>query len=420
MASRITVTHKTPAQLAVGGTDISDTSFGRSWQTVLSDVGFGSVSLQNDDANLAAIDYGDYVQFALDGTPRFLMQVEGLDTVAISDDEEVGEVTTISGRSHLAEWEGAVVDPPNGIAGLPTTGDRVFNYASAELDVSGWSAAVEIYQQGTYPPLFPPEGWYGDPTGWPDPSGFFMWSRAYDSMTGQPVGFSYFVKDIPVATAGVHSIYIAGDNGYRLWVDGVMIAEVEADITEGGAGTGEGYQLLKRADLYLDAGTHRFAIEGHNLDDFADMTQSAAGVLFAIYDHDPATGLDDTLISRSDSFWKANDYPANPPGFTVGEVIRILLEDAQADGELTGWSLGFTDTLDSDGVAWPADQSFSFPVGTDLLTVLRQLGETDIDFAADPTSLTLDAWLIGTKGVAAGAETATLGDLGFLEFQGRA
>lgn len=419
MASRITATHKTPAQLAVGGTDLSATSFARTWQSALSDVGFGSVSLANDDANLAAITYGHYVQFKLDGTARFLMQVENIDTVAISDNEEAGEVTKISGRSHLAQWEGAVVDPPNGLDGLPTTGDRVFNYASPELDISGWAAAVQVYQQGTYPPLFPPDGWFGDPTGWPDPSGYFIWSRAYNSMTGQPVGKSYFAKDITVS-AGVHSIYIAGDNGYRLWIDGVMVAEVEADITEGGAGTGEGYQLLKRADLYLDAGVHRFAIEGHNLDDFVDMTDSIAGVLFAMYDHATATGLDNALIARSNNTWKTVDYPANPPGFTVGKVIRILLEDAQADGELAGWSLGFTDTLDSDGVAWPTNQAWSFPVGTDLLTVLRQLGETDIDFEADPTSLTLDAWLIGTKGVAEGAETATLSDLGFLEFTGRA
>lgn len=417
MASRVTVTHKTPAQLATGGVNLSATAFGKSWQVTKSDVGSAQVQLANTDANLAAVTFGDFVRFDLDGTPRFLMLVEAIDTVSIAPNEEVDEVTTISGRGSLAQWEQAIVLPPNGVIGQPYTETRVFDWGAAELDITlstataptAWNAAVELFQVGRgsegTPPADFPYAWLGKPLGWSDPTGYWVWSQALDATPAVPAGTSYFARDVNITADGYHAVYMAADDFHRLKIDGVTISE----YTDGG----EGFTHTLRADLYLTAGTHRVAVEATN------QAYGLGGFVFALWSQD-VNRDDDTLVLRADTTWAANGYPATPPGFTAGKVIRVLLEEAQANGALTGWTLDFTDTVDSDGAAWPTDQQWSFRVGMDLLSVLRQLGSSDIDFIADPSSLTLHAYVIDTMGVAAASATATLSDLSYLEFQGRA
>lgn len=417
MTSRVTVTHKTQAQLAVGGVDLSATAFGKRWQQTLSDVGSGQVQLANTDANLAAITYGDFVRFDLDGTPRFLMLVEAIDTMAIAPAEEVDEVTTITGRGSLAQWEQAIVLPPNGVTGQPYTETRVFDWGAAELDITlstagaptDWEPAVQLHQVGQGSQGVPPAGfpfaWLGKPLGWSDPTGYWVWSQALDATPAVPAGTSYFARDVNVTADGYYAVYMAADDFHRLKIDGVTISE----YTDGG----EGFTHTLRADLYLTAGIHRVAVEATN------QAYGLGGFVFALWSQDAARD-DDTLVLRADTSWAANGYPATPPGFTAGKVIRVLLEEAQADGALSGWTLDFTDTLDSNGVAWPTDKQWSFRVGMDLLSVLRQLGSSDIDFIADPASLTLHAYVIDTMGVDAAGATATLDRLSYLEFQGRA
>ena len=416
MTSRVTVTHKTQAQLAVGGVDLSATAFGKRWQQTVSDVGSGQVQLVNDDPNLAAITYGDFVRFDLDGTARFLMLVEAIDTVAIAPAEEVDEVTTITGRGSLAQWEQAIVLPPNGVEGQPYTETRVFDWGAAELDIdvvtTNWDAAVELTQvgqgsEGEPPPSFPVR-WLQYPLGWSDPTGYWVWSQAAGAGPAMPAGTSYFARDVNITTAGYYAVYMAADNRYTCKIDGVLIDTFDDESSQ------EGYQFTRRADLFLTAGVHRVAMKVTN-----DSGMELAGFVWALWSVDSERN-DDTLILRADTTWSAIGYPAVAPGFTAGHVIRVLLEEAQANGALTDWVLDFTDTLDSDGNPWPVDMAFSFRVGMDLLSVLRQLGSSDIDFIADPASLTLHAYVIDGMGVAQGAATATLGDLSYLEYQGRA
>lgn len=416
MASRVTVTHKTTAQLAAGGVDLSATAFGKRWQRTMSDVGSGQVQLANTDANLTAITYGDFVRFDLDGTPDFLMLVEAIDTVAIAPNEEVDEVTTITGRGSLAQWEQAIVLPPNGVDGQPFTETRVFDWGAAELDIdpatTDWDAAVELTQvgqgsEGEPPPEFPVR-WLQYPLGWSDPTGYWVWNQAAGAGPAMPAGTSYFARDVTIPSDGYYAVYMAADNRYVLKIDGVLIDSFDDESSQ------EGYQFTRRADLYLTAGTHRIAAKVTN-----DSATELAGFVSALWSVDSERN-DDTLILRADTTWSAIGYRDIPPGFTAGHVIRILLEEAQANGALTGWSLDFTDTLDSNGAAWTDDIAFSFRVGMDLLSVLRQLGSSDIDFIAAPDTLTLHAYVIDTMGVDSTAATASLDRLSYLEFQGRA
>jgi hypothetical protein len=392
--------------------DLSATAHTKRFMPALSDTGSFSLQLQNTDPLLAAIDYGDFIQFDYDGTPRLTGIVENIDRVVRSEREEVAEVTTIHGRGHAAEWAKAVVYPPNRVQGHPFTTQRVFNFATKELPLTGWSVATEVYTQGTNPPVMSPNGWFGYPIGWPDPSGKFMWSRVLAGNT-QPAGSSFFARSISVLANATFSFYVAADDGFRLWVDGVLVAEFEDGYTD------EGFMYPWRFVSPLNEGVHRIAIEGINATMPVGATTNQAGVVFAMFTLDE-NGNDDTLHIRSDNNWVCKDYPAVAPGWTVGHMLRILLEEAQDEEEcLLGWTLSFTDTLDSAGVAWPVDQQYSYKVGTDLLTVLRQLAGTDIDWVVDPDARVLHAYKIGTYGVAEGAETATLDSVSSLEFTGR-
>lgn len=417
MSSRVTVRHKTQAQLASGGVDLTATAFGKQWQSLVSDTGTAQLQLANNDPNLPAIVSNwkagtqQFVRFDLDNTPQFLMLVERVDTMAIAPSEEFDQVTTISGRSSLAQWEQAIVLPPNGVTGQPYTETRVFDWGASELNISGWSTATLISQvgqgsEGEPPPEFPVR-WLGFPLGWSDPTGYWTWSRPAGSGPAMPAGTSYFARDVYVPADAYYSVYMAADNRYVLKMDGVIIDTFDEEKSK------EGYQFTRRADMFLTEGTHRVAVKATN-----DSSTELAGFLFALWTVDDKRD-DNALILRADDSWKAIDYPELAPGFTAGRVIRLLLQEAQANGALIGWTTSFGATADSDGVDWPIDQQFSFRVGMDLLSVLKQLGSSDIDFRADPESLTLHAYNIGTMGVEADDATAVLTDVSYLEFQGR-
>lgn len=420
MTSRISVLHQTPAQIGTAnGVDLSGgatdavlapgegSTHGKVWQATMSDVGVGWAILHNTDTNLPAIDHGHFLRFSLDGVPRFLVLIDELNTTAIAPNEEIDQVTVVKGKGSLNLWKRGALLPANGVGGQPWSETVVFDWGHPDLDISTWAAAVELTQagqgsEGTPPPEFPVR-WLGYPLGWSDPTGYWVWSEAAGAGPAMPAGTSYFARDVNVPTSGYHAVYMAADNRHHLKIDGVTVSTFDDERSQ------EGYRFTQRADVYLTAGTHRIAVRVTN-----DDGMELAGFLFALWSQD-AERNDDTLILRADATWKALGYPTDPPAFTVGKVLRLVKEQTPA---LADWSLSFTDTLDSDGAAWPTDQQYSFRVGTDPLTILRQLGNTDVDYVADPSSLTLHAYKIGTMGV--GTPTATLDRLSYLEFQGRA
>lgn len=92
--------------------------------------------------------------------------------------------------------------------------------------------------------------------------------------------------------------------------------------------------------------------------------------------------------------WRALAYPAAAPGMTAGQIIMILLVEAQARGELPGWGVTFSADLDSSGTPWPERvPQFTCRVGTTYAEVFRQLEEQGyIHWAVSGDSLTLNVW----------------------------
>lgn len=153
-------------------------------------------------------------------------------------------------------------------------------------------------------------------------------------------------------------------------------AELEVEIRIGGTSTG-----ARRAMLQLCKGDRAkrgdvWTFSGHYLGKLIDAAQ--------------------TVYESSDEKGETR-FSASP-----GRIMRILVERAKARGVLTDITVGFTDTHDSRGVAWPSDATItiSWSPGTRYLAILEQL-EDELEVAEwDLTGdRVLQLYAFGTRGV---------------------
>jgi hypothetical protein len=90
--------------------------------------------------------------------------------------------------------------------------------------------------------------------------------------------------------------------------------------------------------------------------------------------------------------WYAKEYPVDAPGFTAGEIVRILVDEAKARGALSGVTLNFTDSVDSAGRGWENIAEFSTPIGSTILDVLLALSTTWVDLQMSLAGLQLNMY----------------------------
>lgn len=218
------------------------------------------------------------------------------------------------------------------------------------------------------------------PGSWPDPDADWLWDRDVTHM-GIPAGTCYFRGGFTLSRAITAEVWAAGDDSYDLWLDGVKLLEDTVYVDQ-----------AKKTQVSLDAGAHTLAARVTNDNNLR------GGLLVTVMELDPS-GTPVGAVARTDSSWLVLAYPASPPGFTPGEVIRILVEEAQTRGALVSVTLDFDDALDTAGDPWPVTGEIAFPVGADLLTALKQLAETYGDLLMTPRDLEL-AFYSGGLGAA--------------------
>lgn len=344
-----------------------DEAFGRSWQDVHNGEGTGRVLLADDDPDLAAVAYFDVLRFELDGATRFAAVVERKARASIAAGEEVDEVTEVTGRGVAAVLEDGVVYPERGLDLYPFGDTRVFNFAAADLDDTGWAAPIETTI-----------ALYGrNPVGWPDPAAVFLWDRP-QLVDGDGLAGDMYFRHAFTAVAGMTAeVWIDADDEYDLWLDGLPL--LSDRFTPDTSGTPE------KARVSLSAGEHLIAVRVANLNNLK------GGLILTVLELAADNTTVGVVTNTGSTGWKGLAYPAAPPGFTPGAVIRLLIDEAQARGALAGVTTSFSDGADTSGAAWPITADLAFPVGADLLAVLKQLAETYLDWHMTP-NLRLDAW----------------------------
>lgn len=441
-----------------------DETFSRSFHDEVNDPGSGTFAFENTDTDsLTNVDMGNWVNMYVYGNLAFTMIVEAMHRVTYDQGEEHDQITVVSGRGHVAEWEDAVMYPSRGVDSLPIEDDRVFNWTSLIYDHSGWAYAKQIAGFLTWTPA-----WGGGfPAEFPDQTAYWIWASSGTAQWAAP-GPCYFRKhfNVPAGITAI-AIYYACDDRCKIYVDGIPFADqpgngeyantkyVVVDVTQGQHliaveafndplpfpvsytpsspvtytvvsgdtlwaiarrfyGDGQKWRIIydaNQAQIQADATTAGlwdpddpghwiFPGQVFNMPGLrsVDSPANPGGLIIAIYEHTAAGPAD--LLTHTDASWRIVAYPSDPPGMTVGRVLRLARKEAfnRACTWINGWQLMFSDTVDSAGNAWPVVADIATKVGTNYLTFLQELSVTYIDFWAAPGTKRLYAWNKGTRG----------------------
>lgn len=431
------------------------------FQAPRGDIGSFSFFLPKSDpynaTQVVAID--DVVQFLIDGTDAWPGIVTTIGLTAIADGDELNLGWQITGVGAMAAWQRSLVYPPMGIERQLFSDTRVFNYASPELDISGWDVAREVEkslvgERFGIPELFPdpdaywiwnsqqpgavslgdvsvvvncdftwsPVNWSIEDDGFPPPgvgnmdeflgdAGPYInlledltwiaeggWDPAVDGCpigppfvppdytqpsSFAPPGDCYFGTTFEMAEAGFVEQWAAADDRYELWVDGVLTASDQTYY--------KGQTTRKK--FYLEAGFHSVRARATNL----NLAKAGFLASWILLNTDGTYG---DVVCRTDGTWKMLAYPASPPGFTAGQIGRILKFEASAQrGGLANVAPGWFDDIDSNGALWPVIPEFAVQIGLTVYDAYVQLaaeGHWDLKQAAD--DMRLDAYLHDTSG----------------------
>lgn len=96
---------------------------------------------------------------------------------------------------------------------------------------------------------------------------------------------------------------------------------------------------------------------------------------------------------------KCQAYPDQAPGWTPGDILLTLIQEAEdREVDFPNYLVPtFTSDVDSNGVAWPEPIPWTFDVGTKLSDVVSQLEEVIADIWIDPDTFKLYA--VAQRGV---------------------
>lgn len=348
-------------------------------QHVPGDLGNGSCFVPIDDPYLDSLTIrsGDIIRADQGATAGFPWVVEKAHMTHLTRGGKARVGWQISGSGLLSKWVKARVYPPLGPGRALFGTTRWWNWAAPELDSTAWDDSV-VTEKALVGENF------GFPDLWADADAYWMWDRLLDGGLGTnyaPAGDVFFATTFTKDAYGFVEHWGTADDAHEQWVDGVPVM------------SDQGYYRGKtqRKKYALDAGTHHIAIKGTN------QNALKAGVLSSGIEIN-ADGTFGDVIWRSDDTWKCLAYPATPPGFTAGKILRILHGEALDRGALDGWAVSFTDTQDSEGNDFPELAEFPAPIGGPYYSVLRQLQETDLDVDTQRDALTLGVWNAGFAG----------------------
>ena len=248
-----------------------------------------------------------------------------------------------------------------------------------------WGSPTRVKKRGGSDFTQPGNPFRYRPANWPtaaDGNVWWVWDRA-TAWQGAPAGDLYLRYPWTVA---------ADDTNYRLYftgkgrVDVLLDGEPLVKVRDVGA-----VRRTYVADFTLDAGQHLVALRTRNGGGFAGVI----AVLIRVTEDAEGEEVE-TVVSRTGGTnWYCLAYPASEPGWTAGEVLDALLTEAQTRNVVSADYLttGFTDDVDSDGVAWTR-YFWSFGVGDTYWTVVQSMKDrTGTDVRVHPQTHVLDAWV---------------------------
>lgn len=346
--------------------------------------GSGYVTVRRTHPSVLPLTAGNVLRLYMEGEPVFAVDLEAV-SEAVLRKAKKDEKVKVSGDGLLGRWRHSVVDP--WLTTRPVSFTRVWNWASPPLDTTAWEDTV--YNQTWEDSV----GWSELPEAWPVPPEFcsWIWSRAEDPV--QPVGSSPFRFKRYFSNPATIVIYIGANSTPDVWFDGVLLEREPNKQPDK-----SGYESTWRYVVPVEPGWHHLGILGTNWG--GSESDNPAGVANAVYTINTGSMvLDDLLwVSHEEQDWVCLDYPEVLPGFTAPQILQMLLDEAQARGELEGWTIDAVGDFDE-------IEEFACRVGDSYLKVIESLADTYVDVACDPEGLVLRLWpkSVG-QGTASGVE----------------
>lgn len=362
---------------------------------VLQGVGNGEVAVDFDHPAVGELTGGRVVQLH-DGerVPLAFSIDKKREVLVPSEPGDANRLVTVSGQTLRGRLSKARVLPwlPVAFEGVegsrPITRRRLFNPASPSIDLTAWTGAVMLPDT--------PTNLYGRPRGWPSAVCRWIWSSAPVD-DAHPPGWNYFRRRFELFVDATMVFLVTGDNQFIDWLEGVELQREEPTLPE------EVWPEPYRSGMKLKAGVYDYTVAVYNDDSQGPGTQgpgkmraeawvvNSEGLNNQVFMSGVAgegflDGEWDEQFGEGANAWKVLAYPELGDagyGHTVGEIMDTLLTEAQARGELTGFTWDFDGALDSNGDAW-ADRipEIDFDAtGTlgDAVDKLEDLGYCDVE-----------------------------------------
>lgn len=419
-------------------------SFGIQFYDEWNGPGHGSISMPLSDANSALLLPGRYVDCLVDGASRFTFKIEGNPQYTIIDTgEEFAQVVSVAGRGWACVADEAITYPEFALKFVLETTWRLFSFASPSFpNTAGWDPAHEIheYLEGNTQPDWDcyqhvqraPDGLvYPAPIGFPWPTSPWnleegvktanyedvFWIRPGTMPEWWSTGYYFFRTTITISGTTPVTFTVTGDNFFTLFVEGVPILGEEISHTEHLMWRG-----WKEHVVWFPSGTFEIAAVVYNISwlDIGDGTPSVSppcppegwaggpswdnpgGLLMAAY-IDNGADAEPVFILGSDSSWDSYYDPTTWPGWTPGQILQKLIDEATARGAMAVYTTNtFTAPEDTAGEDWrpivtdtdrPDIPTFAVEVGSTLLHALDELNSQGwINWHVQPGVWILDVW----------------------------
>lgn len=345
--------------------------------------GGGSVTIPIADAS--GVNYDDVIKVSYAGTivAAFVVESKQRDHIGADGTRWV----TVAGRGLMSWLEDCVVWPQGGITYNYSPADRPFNYAGIGghwYSLVTWAAPLGFKQSATSSGDYR----YKAPKGWPDPNAYWIWATN-PAATVAANARNWFRSTFTLTEGRKLRFYATADNYFNLYLDGALILSTSDQQAEGATWNGFATRVIN-----VPAGNHILAAYVTN--GASGSPGDRAGFLFSCTRLDSA-GKPTTVLRHSDlANWYVTDdeplwYPAEMLDVVISEHRARLTDEGQT-GRLQNLLQGWSDTHDSDAVAWTTAKALTFRVGTSGVDVLNTLVDHSIDFWVDPETVTLHAY----------------------------
>lgn len=349
--------------------------------------GGGSVTLRSDDYKFletpALLDRRNIVKCRYGNKVISAFVVQSQEEIYVDQSEGKASAMTYAGESLKTWFRDAELYAEGGFKSDAYV-QRAFSFASVTgpwYNGSDWSPAVNVIARKN---SANPNYWAkGVPEGWPQEAvnAYWVWTQANSVASPAPVTTTLWRYPFTVSS-GVgkkrYKLNLTVDNSYIVYVDGQRLGE------------GNSVYDVAEYEFVLNPGTHVIAIEATN-------TISLSGILMALYRSSTAgdNGKYSLIYQSGQAGLLFYNKPNKRPGWTVGEILRILLEEAEARGVRFPQYLTptFTDSVDSNGTPWLAPIDWEWPLGTSYYEILESLEEVQCETWIDPDTYEFHAYV---------------------------